>query len=105
LSGGETTVARREPLVPGTGVLRAVADEPIGVLARETGVFARVAGVLCCLEVLPFGGGRRIPAGEFDRDEAGLEGLEAVPSFLVRTGRREEADECEAGDCSIRRRP
>lgn len=102
--GGETTVARREPLAPGTGVLLEVDDEPMGVLARETGVFARVTGVLCCLEVLPFGGGRRIPAGEFDRDETGLGEFEAVPNFFIRTGRREEAEECGDGDSSTCRR-
>lgn len=102
--GGDTTAARREPVAPGTGVLRAFDDAPIGVFARATGVFARVAGVLCCLEVLPLGGGRRIPAGELDREEAGLGGVEDVPNFLERTGRREDADECGDDDCSARRR-
>lgn len=101
--GGDTTVARRELFVPGTGVLRAV-DAPLGVFAVFIGVFARVAGVLCSLEVLPLGGSRLIPAGELDRVEVGLAAVEVVPIFLATTGNREDAAECGEGDCSARRR-
>lgn len=85
-----------------TGVLR-VAKEPVGVFDRVTGVFARVVGLLCCLDVLPLGGILRVPAGELDRVEAGLAGFDAVPNFLFNTGSREEDDGGE-GDCSRRLR-
>lgn len=96
------TVARRELLALGPAVLWA--DEPLGVFARETGVFARDIGALCCLEDLPLGGIRRIPAGELDRVDAGLAEFEAVSFFLARTGNLEDAEECGEGDCSTRRR-
>lgn len=92
------TVASRELLGSCPGVLRA-ADELVGVFDRVTGVLARAVGVLCCLDVLPFGGIRRVPAGELDRVEAGLAEFDAEPSFLVNTGNREE-DEAGEGDCS-----
>lgn len=104
LGGGETTFARRDPLAFGTGVLRAV-DGPLGILSRETGVFARIVGVLCCcLELLPLGGSRRNPAGELDRVDVGLAEFEAGPIFLAITGNREDTEECGDGDCSTRRR-
>lgn len=97
------TLAKREPLAWCTGVLWT--DEPLGVFARETGVFERaVEAALCCLEVLPPGGIRRIPDGEFDRVDAGLAEFEAVPTLFDKTGNREEPEECGEGECSTRRR-
>lgn len=100
--GGDITVARRELLALEPGILWA--DEPLGVFARETGVFARIVGVLCCLRDLSLGGIRRFPAGELDRVDAGLAGFEAVPPFLVKIGNLEDAEACGEGDCSVRRR-
>lgn len=89
LGGGDITVASREPLEFWTGVLR-LAEELVGVFDRLTGVFARTAEGFCCLDVLPLGGSRRVPAGELDRVDAGLAGVDGVPNFLLKTGRRED---------------
>lgn len=100
LGGGEMTAASRALLEFCAGVFRA-AEALDGVLGRETGVFARAADWLCCLDVRPLETNRRAPAGELDRVDAGLAGFDAVPSFLVKTGSRDEA-ECGEGDCSTR---
>lgn len=88
--GGDMTAARREPLEFCTGVLRAAAAEPVGVFDRVTGVLARVVGLLCCLDDLPLGGTRLVPAGELDRVDAGLAVSDGVPNFFVMTGSRED---------------
>lgn len=89
------TDASREVLGLGVvcvAVLRAAATFVVGVLDWDTGVFARVVGVLCCLDTLALVGSRFDPAGEFDRVEAGLAGLGVEVSFLTEIGNRDGDD-------------
>lgn len=91
---GDRLAASRALFEPGVGVavLRAEGVLAVGVFDRVTGVLARDVGVLCCRDVLPLGGTRLDPAGELDRVEAGLAGLEVELSFLTEIGSREEED-------------
>lgn len=97
---GDMAAASRALFEPGVGVavLRAEGVCAVGVFDRVTGVFARDVGVPCCRDVLPLGATRLDPAGELDREEAGLAGLEVELSFLTETGSREEEGAWGEGD-------
>jgi len=71
----------------------------VGVAARLVGVLA-LAVAACCLEDRPPAEFCFRVAGEFDRVDVGLVGLDG-PVFFLHTGRRDVGDFGEVGDVGM----